>query len=489
MRSAEDPKLTDTTVTAVLMAAKLRRRAGGDKTGGHARGQPPIADTIAILQEMPITEGWIKEEFLSARLKPKPSSHQKPKKIEESEALKMVHKHAALLLASKQSAELPKLSKELLARLNNHGIYSRGQLKDVAMQTGGLEQFHEILQSKGAADIISEYFDKQNALIESAAPVKSILLTLTGRLDKMDAFLMNYGLAASLITAALMTCYTSITNEDWGAYLPIVLREQACQDKAKGCGPEVLSPDHLGWEPLYCQVAVHLLLETPYMNLLNTSNPDLSCCMDALECAKLKKWNLELAFTLGCGGGSALMLLVLLFSSWLYIALHGSSANRERYEEAELLRERFRQEFLLLHTLFLGGVFCTFVGLIAVMSLKVSTLFLSWLAWGITFGSGVCAFALFLKLPWEVYYLNQTIDKVRGFDKAKLAVEYENALKAVCRHLRSLDSVEGSLEEIECLRHIRRAGGRGRAGGPGPGPAARGARDGGRAGPVRDSRE
>jgi ABC-type transport system involved in cytochrome bd biosynthesis fused ATPase/permease subunit len=183
------------------------------------------------------------------------------------------------------------------------------------------------------------------------------------------------------------------------------------------------------------------------------------------------------------------MLLVLLFSSWLYIALHGSSANRERYEEAELLRERFRQEFLLLHTLFLGGVFCTFVGLIAVMSLKVSTLFLSWLAWGITFGSGVCAFALFLKLPWEVYYLNQTIDKVRGFDKAKLAVEYENALKAVCRHLRSLDSVEGSLEEIECLRHIRRAGGRGRAGGPGPGPAARGARDGGRAGPVRDSRE
>jgi hypothetical protein len=45
----------------------------------------------------------------------------------------------------------------------------------------------------------------------------------------------------------------------------------------------------------------------------------------------------------------------------------------------------------------------------------------------------VCAFALCLKLPWEVYYLNQTIDKVRGFDKAKLAVEYENALKAVCR--------------------------------------------------------
>jgi hypothetical protein len=84
MRSPADPKLTDTTVTAVLMAAMLRRRAGGDKTGGNATGQPraPIADTIAVLQEMPITKGWIKEEFLSARLKPKPSIQQKPKKIE-----------------------------------------------------------------------------------------------------------------------------------------------------------------------------------------------------------------------------------------------------------------------------------------------------------------------------------------------------------------------------------------------------------------------
>ena len=77
-------------------------------TGGNATGQPraPIADTIAILQEMAITEGWIKEEFLSARLKPKPSSQQMPKKIEQSEALMRVHSHAALLLASKQSAEL-----------------------------------------------------------------------------------------------------------------------------------------------------------------------------------------------------------------------------------------------------------------------------------------------------------------------------------------------------------------------------------------------
>ena len=57
--------------------------------------------------------------------------------------------------SSLQSWQLPRLSEELLARLNNHGIYFRGQLKDVAMQTGGLALLYEILQSKGAADIIT----------------------------------------------------------------------------------------------------------------------------------------------------------------------------------------------------------------------------------------------------------------------------------------------------------------------------------------------
>jgi hypothetical protein len=40
MRSPADPKLTDTTVTAALMAAKLRRRDGGDES---RRGPPPPA--------------------------------------------------------------------------------------------------------------------------------------------------------------------------------------------------------------------------------------------------------------------------------------------------------------------------------------------------------------------------------------------------------------------------------------------------------------
>jgi hypothetical protein len=365
----------------------------------------PIEDTLALIAEldkMQITAQWIKEEFLSKRLGT----------FEQSER------------TSKQSLEV-----ELHERLSDHAIYSHKQLEDVAMQAGGVALLYEILVCKGVAEAISKYYDNHQALKESLAPKRdSIFLALTGELEKMDAFLMNYGLAAALITGASMANFASITEEDWLAFLPLALRAEHCQAKAKAlCGLEALSPDHLGWEPLYCQAAVDQLIDTRHLNL--TSDPILSCCLEALECAKYSKWNLELGYTVGCGGASASMLLVVLFSAWLYISLHASSANRERFEEAKLLRERFKEEFVMLHVLFFFGVIFGFVGIIAVLSLKVATLALSWTAWGITFVAAIIAIFLFFKCPWEVYWLNQTIDKQREFNKEALADHYETVLK------------------------------------------------------------
>ena len=350
----------------------------------------PIADTLALIAEldkMQITAQWIKEEFLSKRLGTFELSEQTD---------------------SKQSLEV-----QLHERLSDHAIYSHKQLEDVAMQAGGVALLYEILVCKGAAEAISKYFDNHKALKESlASKWTSISLALSGELEKMDAFLMNYGLAAALITGASMANFASITEEDWLAFLPLALRAEHCQAKAKAlCGLEALSPDHLGWEPLYCQAAVDKLVETRHLNL--TSDPILSCCFEALECAKYSKWNLELGYTVGCGGASAAMLLVVLFSAWIFISLHASSANRGRSEEANLLRDQFKDEFVIVHVLFFFGVIFGFVGSIAVISLKVGTLALSWTAWGITVFAAILAIILFVKCPWEVYKLNQTVPSVR----------------------------------------------------------------------------
>ena len=393
---------------ASVQVSRVQFRKAAPEAAHKKEKKRPIADTLALIAEldnMQITAQWIKEEFLSKRLGT----------FELSERTD-----------SKQSLEV-----QLHERLSDHAIYSHKQLEDVAMQAGGVALLYEILVCKGAAEAISKYFDNHKALKESLAPKwVSISLALSGELEKMDAFLMNYGLAAALITGATMANFASITKEDWLAYLPLALRAEYCQAKAKAlCGLEALSPDHLGWEPLYCQAAIDKLIETPHMKLMNTTDPDLSCCIEALECAKYSKWNLELSYTVGCGVASAAMLLVVLFSAWLYISLHASSANRERFEEAKLLRERFKEEFVMLHLLFFFGVIFGFVGIIAVLSLKVATLALSWTAWGITFFAGILAIFLFFKCPWEVYWLNQTIDKQRGFNKEALADHYETVLK------------------------------------------------------------
>ena len=388
----------------------------------------PIADTLAFIEEldkMQITAQWIYEEFLLTRLESKlPFLQQKTMitKADEDDSKELKSDEQALSELPQQALEL---SRQLRDRLFKHAIYTHKQLEDVAMQAGGVALLREILASKGAAEAISKYYDNLIALKESFAPKwKSIELALTGDLESMDAFLMNFGLAAALIGGAAMSNFTSITKDDWFAYLPLALLEKGCQAKAKAlCGDEARSPDQLGWEPLYCQEAVDLLIETPTMDLTNAStypgHPDLSCCMEALECAKTSKWNLECAYTIGCGGASAAMLLVVLFSAWIYISLHASSANRGRSEEANLLRDKFKDEFVIVHVLFFFGVIFGFVGIIAVISLKVGTLALSWTAWGITLCAAILAIILFFKCPLEVYSLNQTIDKKRGFAKYK----------------------------------------------------------------------
>ena len=166
-----------------------------------------------------------------------------------------------------------------------------------------------------------------------------------------------------------------------------------------------------------------------YPEFPDLTSPDLACCMEALECAKTTKWKLELGYTIGCAGASAAMLLVVLFSAWLYIALHASSANRERFDEAKLLRERFKDEIFIVHILFSAGVVFGFVGIVNVISLKVGTLALSWAAFGITVAAAILALVLFVKCPLEVYWLNQTIDEERKFNKKQLVDKYEKALK------------------------------------------------------------
>lgn len=75
-----------------------------------------------------------------------------------------------------------------------------------------------------------------------------------------------------------------------------------------------------------------------------------------------------------CNGmASVVLLLVVLQSSWLYIALHASRANRSRSSEVDMLVRSYRGNYIFLQVSFLVGIIFSFLGLGAVVTLKTQS--------------------------------------------------------------------------------------------------------------------
>ena len=103
----------------------------------------------------------------------------------------------------------------------------------------------------------------------------------------------------------------------------------------------------------------------------------------------------------------------MLATAWLYIALHASKTNKSRYEEAKILQVRLREEFLLLHFLFLVGIITACTGLSTVMTMKVEDVTLSYVVWFIgLIGSTLAGLAL-VWILWEIFFVNKAIDILR----------------------------------------------------------------------------
>jgi hypothetical protein len=234
-----------------------------------------------------------------------------------------------------------KLADTLFGRLQANAIFTLAQLQHLSHH-GDL---HKILECQGVADVIDEHFDRLQSKLQTTTRRKSFLqffFSLAGNLDSMISVCVHYGLVSALILTMTFSNFGSIQLQDWQAFMPLALRESHCQNLATDCPAEFLSENHLGWGKLYCHQALDMLIKNPATNLTAIG---AGCCIDVLGCASLYTWKIELAFVIGCGGGSAALLLVVLFASWLYITLHATKANPERDEEQQVLASRLRQEF------------------------------------------------------------------------------------------------------------------------------------------------
>jgi hypothetical protein len=319
------------------------------------------------------------------------------------------------------------LAKELLKKLRDNGVYYVHQVESLSMH----QQLNDVLGCVGVCHTLTEAFDRKAAQLRRKKPIRNFLRSLAGNLSAMESMCVNYGLSAALVLTMTFANYGSVTNDDWRAYLTRIeltnprcqaLAESMCSAAPPGVLESVSSENTLAyWYPIYCQKAVLDLVDNPALNI---SAPSIEfpigrgCCLNAIKCAIDASWNMELAFTLGCGGGTAMLLLVVLYTSWLYITINATKVNKGRWSEAKLLTKGLSGHFLVLQIFFIAGIFLAYVGVFSVVGMKSTTFGLSYVCVLVVAASGITATLLAFKILRDVYTMNACIDEARKSNRA-----------------------------------------------------------------------
>ena len=314
------------------------------------------------------------------------------------------------------------LAKELLKKLRENGVYYVHQVESISMH----QQLNDVLGCVGVSHALTEAFDRKAAHMRRKKPVWNFLRSLAGNLAAMESMCVNYGLSAALVLTMTFANYGSVTNDDWRAYLTrIELTNPRCQRLAESmCSAEppavfekLRSENTLAyWYPVYCQKPLLDLVANPALNI-SAPTPEFptgqGCCLNAIKCAIDSSWNMELAFTLGCGGGTSMLLLVVMYSSWLYITLNATKVNKGRWSEAKLLTKRLSGHFVILQAFFVVGIFLAYLGVFSVVGMKSTTFNLSYVCVLLILASGIIAALLAAKILRDIYLINASIDQDR----------------------------------------------------------------------------
>ena len=297
-----------------------------------------------------------------------------------------------------QNDAVHKLVESLATKCGQHAVCFEDQLRGLAH----LGQLSETLECVVVANLITEHFDSMVSKERMKKPVRSFFFALSGSLQAMEAMCVNYGVCSALVLTMTFANFGVLGKDDWTEFMINVMMD------TRDCWSLSTCPGGGN----ICLRAAHLVADEPWTNL-STEVPPLDCCRAVVQCGKDSLFRADMAFTLGNGAGSACLLLVVLFSSWLYIAIYATKVNRNRWVEVRKLTKRLSGEFFLLQVTFLVGIVFAGVGIGAVMTIKVTTETMSWVTYFLTYIMMVFLAYMLLKIIWEILMINRYVDKAR----------------------------------------------------------------------------
>jgi len=287
---------------------------------------------------------------------------------------------------------------------------------------------------------------------EASHTVTDTVLHLAGNFEAMKSLCENYGLAAALILTMAFANYSSIDSDAWIHYQQVWITSDECQAFARqSCNSTIkvthqtrlggAGVDRTAWtqgKELYCADVFHELTMKDGGNpFLSFKGTDKECCAATIKCAMLSSWNLEASFIAGNGAGSMLLLMTVLYATLLRIVVSGTKAELNNPVQVKLVQTNLQVPFLFLHVLFFIGLGFAFFGIIAVMSIRISTPYFSEAAYGIGLAAAVLASTLILVSFFEVTKVNRKIRNIvtTGNKPKEVAArkEMETIIKSVAQ--------------------------------------------------------
>lgn len=262
---------------------------------------------------------------------------------------------------------------------------------------------------------------------EASHTVTDTVLHLAGNFEAMKSLCENYGLAAALILTMAFANYSSIDSDAWIHYQQVWVTSDECQEFARqSCNSTIkvthqtrlggTGVDRTAWtqgKEFYCADVFHEWTMKDGGNpFLSFKGTDKECCAATIKCAMLSSWNLEASFIAGNGAGSMLLLMTVLYATLLRIVVQGTKAELNNPVQVKLVQTNLQVPFLFLHVLFFIGLGFAFFGIIAVMSIRISTPYFSEAAYGIGLAAAVLASTLILVSFFEVTKVNRKISNI-----------------------------------------------------------------------------
>ena len=260
---------------------------------------------------------------------------------------------------------------------------------------------------------------------EASHTVTDTVLHLAGNFEAMKSLCENYGLAAALILTMAFANYSSLDANAWMHYQQVWITSDECQELArKSCNStiKVTNQMRLGGDGLrssawtqgsefYCTDVFHEWTKDGGNPFLSYKGTDKECCSETIRCAMISSWNLEASFIAGNGAGSMLLLMTVLYATLLHIVVQGTIADPKKEAQLKIVQSNLQVPFLFLHVLFFAGLGFAFFGIIAVMSIRISTPFFSAASYGIGLAAAALASTLTLVSFCEVLKVNRNIFK------------------------------------------------------------------------------